>query len=181
MPLLCSPSTSEPHHRVAKQLFVIHTQLASTPSLLSFSYTRCDRARGRTAGQTTGWGRLQLVRRPLCSWRPAGSRRDDSHVFASLQLGELHETRKEGADHKTCLRGSGWPCRCWRCCCCLVPTACTLLPATCSSSPAPCCLQPAAAAAAGPSSHQQGSAAEVVGRQLQGVITQAVWRGGNLG
>lgn len=56
------------------------------------------------------------------------------------------------------------------------------------SLPAPWCLLlvacsslPAATATAGPSRHQQGSAAEVVGRQLQGVITQAVWRGGNLG
>lgn len=139
VPSLCSPSTSEPHHRVAKQLFVIHTQLASTTSLLSFSYTRCARARGRTAGQTTGRGRLQLVRRPLCSWRPAGSRRDDSHMFASLQLRELRESRQETADHKTCLRGSGWPCGCWRCCCCLVVAACTLMPAPCCLLLAACC------------------------------------------
>lgn len=66
---------------------------ASTPSLLSFSYARCVRAGEKTAGQTTGRKRLWMVRRPLCSWRPAGSRRDDSHVCLSAARGAPWDTQ----------------------------------------------------------------------------------------
>lgn len=98
---------------------VIHTQFGLPPACSHF-LTLDVPGLGRTADQTRGC--VRQVRRPLCSWRPAGGRRDNSHMLVSLQLRKLHDV--QGADCRTVLGhvtlggNSLWHCRCWRCCCC---------------------------------------------------------------
>lgn len=76
---------------------------------------------------------MWLARRPLCSWRPAGGRRDDSHVLVSLQLGKLHDVqgasrlqdtpvprgaRREQLVASQVLEALLLPAVCQGCCCC---------------------------------------------------------------